>query len=68
MRESKRRLARAGALKASALLAVDHYREVSLGSRVPPQVVPFQRLEPHEAKVSRTVLRGERGRKAPALL
>jgi len=47
-------------LKAPALLAVDHYREVSESSRVPPQVVPFQGLEPNEVKVSCPVLMGER--------
>ena len=35
--------------------------------RVVPSEQPFEMLEPYEANVSRTVLRGEGGRKAPAL-
>ena len=38
-----------------------------VNSRATPQGCPFEMLEPREAKVSRGVLRGEWGRKAPAL-
>jgi len=36
--------------------------------RVAPQGLTFEMLEPCDGKLSRTVLRGERGRKAPDLL
>ena len=35
--------------------------------RAARQGLPFEMLEPYEGKLSRTVLRGERGRKAPDL-
>ncbi len=37
-------------------------------SRAAPQGQPFEMLEPYDGKLSRTVLRGERGSNAPDLL
>jgi len=38
-----------------------------VNSRATPQGCPFEMLEPRDGKLSRWVLRGEWGRKAPAL-
>ena len=53
------------AISARELRAMNAARR--LNSQAAPQGLPFERLEPYDGKLSRTVLRGERGRKAPDL-
>ncbi len=55
-------------LQASAALTVCQYREAS-GKLLAGTSTgePFEVLEPRDGKLSRAVLRGERGRKAPDL-
>ena len=62
----------AGALLASkGIVAISQYRKVgcriTYSSGWPNKGSPFGRLEPYDGKLSRTVLRGERGGNTPDL-
>ncbi|MCG8608397.1 hypothetical protein MJD09_25845, partial [bacterium] len=53
------------ALRVSTILTVYNYREALLHSEREPHSGTLKVLEPYDGKLSRTVLRGGRGSKAP---